>query len=71
MEIEVGQLLKQEVFIIAGDEINETFRPAIVVQIDDVENKSGTKEKFYRLHVGGKLMWYAQSELNKEKISII
>jgi hypothetical protein len=71
MEIEVGQLLKQEVFIIAGDEINETFRPAIVIQIDDVESRLGLKEKFYRLYISGKLLWYAESELKREKISII
>lgn len=71
MEIEVGQLLKQEITVSNGDEENETFRPAIVVQISDVEPKRGETNRFYRLLIGGKLMWYAQSEFGREKISII
>ena len=71
MDIKVGQLLKQEVNIIAGEEVNETFLPAIVVQIDDVESRLGLKEKFYRLHINGKLLWYAEAELKRERISII
>ena len=71
MDIEVGQLLKQEVNIITGEEVNETFLPAIVVEIDDVESRLGLKEKFYRLHINGKLLWYAEAEFEREKISII
>ena len=71
MDIKVGQLLKQEVNIIAGEEVNETFLPAIVVEIDDVESRLGLKEKFYRLHINGKLLWYAEAEFEREKISII
>jgi len=71
MDIKVGQLLKQEVNIIAGEEVNETFLPAIVVQIDDVESRLGLKEKFYRLHINGKLLWYAEAEFKRERISII
>jgi hypothetical protein len=70
MDIKVGQLLKQDIMISTPEGECETFRPAIVVQIDDIEIR-GCKEKFYRLHIGGKLMWYAQYELKREKISII
>jgi hypothetical protein len=47
------------------------FRPAIVIQIDDVESRLGLKERFYRLHINGKLLWYAEAEFEREKISII
>ena len=71
MDIKVGQLLKQDVVINTPEGECEMFRPAIVVQIDDVENRLGLKEKFYRLHIGDKLLWYAETELKREKISII
>ena len=71
MDIEVGQLLKQEITVSYGGEKSEMFRPAIVIQIDDVESRIGLKEKFYRLHINGKLLWYAEAEFEREKISII
>ena len=71
MDIEVGQLLKQEITVSYDGEESEMFRPAIVIQIDDVESRLGLKEKFYRLHINGKLLWYAEAEFKREKISII
>jgi len=71
MDIEVGQLLKQEITVSYDGEESEMFCPAIVIQIDDVESRLGLKEKFYRLYISGKLLWYAESELEREKISII
>ncbi len=71
MDIKVGQLLKQDVVISTPEGECEIFRPAIVVQIDDVESRLGLKEKFYRLHINGKLLWYHEAELKREKISII
>jgi len=71
MSIQVGDLLMQEVLVINGSEINEKSRTALVVEISDVKSKSGNINRFYRLHIGDKLLWYAQSEFNSEKISII
>ena len=71
MDIKVGQLLKQDVVITTPEGECEMFRPAIVVEISDVESISGEMNRFYRLHIGDKLLWYAHSELDNEKISII
>ena len=71
MNIEVGQLLKQDVVITTPEGEYEMFRPAIVVEINDIESIHGDINRFYRLHIGDKLLWYAHSELDSEKISII
>ena len=71
MDIKVGQLLKQDVVITTPEGECEMFRPAIVVEISDIESKNGDINRFYRLHIGDKLLWYAHSELASEKISII
>jgi hypothetical protein len=71
MDIKVGQLLKQDIMISTPEGECEIFRPAIVVEINDVESISGEMNRFYRLHIGDRLLWYADSELDSEKISII
>jgi len=71
MDIKVGQLLKQDVVITTPEGEYEMFRPAIVVEISDIESIHGDINRFYRLHIGDKLLWYAETELKREKISII